>query len=73
MKGSGKIDRLVIFYAVADPIYADWFHAAPVCIYRKGLPSSEELEDESLLKKDQNTLLIVDDLDSHEDSEIIHK
>lgn len=72
--GSKRIDRLVICYAVADPAYADWYQTAPLCIYHKGLPSPEELENESLIRKDQNNLVILDDLDDRENEcETIHR
>ena len=60
--GGGVIDRLVICFAVHDPVYNEWFDKAPVCIYHKGLPDKKELEDGSLIKKDCNNLIILDDL-----------
>ncbi len=74
LKGSKKIDRLIICYAVHDSIYSKWTEIAPVCIYHKGLPTVSELEDGTLIKKGINNLMILDDLDDRENEcETIHR
>ncbi len=74
LKGTGKIDRIIVCYAVYDKIYSEWSNIASVCIFHKGLPSENELEDGSLIKKDQNNLMVLDDLDDRENEcETIHR
>ncbi len=74
LKGTGRIDRLIVCYAVYDPLYKEWGELAPVCIFHKGLPSEEELENQSLIKKDCNNLMVIDDLDDRENEcETIHR
>ncbi len=57
-----KINRLIICYAVYQPLYSEWSECASTVIFHRGLPSEKEILEGNIMSKSEKSLMVIDDL-----------